>query len=320
MSKSTIATPRKMPLALAGALKEKYTVIEPSGEIAELPEFLEMAKGVKVLFITAFDAMDSTVINALPDSVDYIASLGVGVDHIDLTAVKKRGLMISNTPEVTTPCLADMTIGLMIAACRRFREGLDVAQTGEGRGMLTPDSWGQRVSGRTLGIIGMGNVGKAVAKRAKAFDMKVIYTTPRPSRALDEEFGASAVDLYELLKTADVISLHCPLKEETHHLIDAKAIELMKTSAVIINISRGPIIDEVALISALKSGRIFAAGLDVFETEPDPIRAALRELPNAFCLPHIASATWESRAGMAMCVLGNIDAYFENGTPTDRAI
>ena len=184
--------------------------------------------------------------------------------------------------------------------------------------MLAPDSWGRRVTGRTLGVVGMGNMGRAVAKRARAFDMEILYTTPRPSAEIDAETGGRAVSFDTLLAQSDIISLHCPLKEETHHLIDAAAIAKMKPSAVVINISRGPIIDETALIAALKEGRLFAAGLDVFETEPGPIREALRGLPNVFCLPHIASATWESRAAMAERVVRNIDAYFETGAPLDR--
>ncbi len=318
MDKHIIATPRRLPGALAGALKAKYDVREPESDIADGAAFLAIADGAAAIFATAFDEMDAAFINALPDSVKFIASIGVGVDHIDLDAARARGLAISNTPEVTTACLADTTIGLIIAACRRFREGLDIAETGEGRGMLTPESWGQRVTGRTLGIVGMGNVGKAVARRATGFDMNIIYTTPRPTPEIDKEFGATAVSFDELLKTADVISLHCPLKEETHHLIDKAAIEKMKPSVVIINISRGPVIDELALIDALKTKRVFAAGLDVFETEPGPIREELRSLPNAYCLPHIASATLESRAGMAMRLLANIDAFFETGEPIDR--
>lgn len=320
MTRSRIATPRKLPAALAGALMEKYDVREPEGDIADIPEFVKLADGAEAIFATAFDEMGAGFINALPESVKFIASIGVGVDHIDLEAAKARGLIISNTPEVTTPCLADTTMGLIIAACRRFREGLEIAETGEGRGMLTPESWGQRVTGRTLGIIGMGNVGKAVAKRARAFDVDVIYTTPRPSAELDAEYGATSVSLDVLLRSADIISIHCPLKPETHHMIDAAAIAQMKPSAVIINISRGPIIDELALIDALKTRRLFAAGLDVFETEPGPIREALRSLPNVYCLPHIASATWESRAGMAARVLANINAFFEKGAPLDRVV
>lgn len=318
--KPIIATPRRLPGALSGALKAKYDVREPESDVAEGGAFLTIADGAAAVFATAFDEMDARFISALPDSVKFIASIGVGVDHIDLDAANAREILVSNTPEVTTPCLADTTIGLIIAACRRFREGLDIATTGEGRGMLTPESWGQRVTGRTLGIVGMGNVGKAVAKRARAFDMNIIYTTPRPSAEIDNEFGARAVAFEELLKTADVISLHCPLKDETHHLIDESAIEKMKRSVVIINISRGPVIDELALIEALKTNRVFAAGLDVFETEPGPIREELRSLPNVYCLPHIASATFESRAGMAMRVLANIDAFFETGAPIDQVL
>lgn len=320
MTKSVIATPRKMPDALAGMLRAKYEVREPAGDIAEREEILSLADGASAIFATAFDDMDAEFIAALPKSVGFIASIGVGVDHIALDAARERGLAISNTPEVTTPCLAETAMGLILVTCKRFREGLDIAKTGEGRGMLTPDSWGQRVSGRTLGIVGMGNVGKALAKRARAFDMNIIYTTPRPSEEIDKEFSARSVSLDELLQQADVISLHCPLKPETHHLIDAAAIEKIKPSAVVINISRGPVIDEMALIEALKTKRLFAAGLDVFETEPGPIREELRTLSNVFCLPHVASATWESRAGMAARVLANIDAFFETGAPIDRVV
>jgi len=320
MSDRVIATPRRLPPALLGALKEKYEVREPEAATVEGEAFVTLADGAQAIFATAFDDMDAAFIEALPRSVRFIASIGVGVDHIDLEAAKARGLAVSNTPEVTTECLADATMGLIISACRRFREGLDIAKTGEGRGMLTPESWAQRVAGRTLGIVGMGHVGRAVAKRARGFDLNIIYATPRPPREIDDAFNARAVCFDDLLKEADIISLHCPLTEETHHLIDAAAIEKMKPSAVIINISRGPIIDEAALIDALKSKRLFAAGLDVFETEPGPIREDLRALANVFCLPHIASATWESRAAMAARVLANIDAFFETGAPMDRVV
>lgn len=317
-AKRIIATPRQLPGALAGMLRMKYEVREPADGVAAPGAFPALAEGAEAVFATAFDDLDAAFIRALPQSVKLIASIGVGVDHIDLDAARARGLYVSNTPEVTTACLADTTMGLIIAACRRFREGLDIARTGEGRGMLTPESWGQRVTGRTLGIVGMGNVGKEVAKRAKGFDFNIIYATPRPSAEIDAAYNARAVSLDTLFREADIITLHCPLKEETRHLIDKAAIEKMKPAAVIINISRGPVIDEMALIDALKTRRIFAAGLDVYETEPDPIRAELYSLPNVFCLPHVASATWESRAAMAGRVLANIDAFFETGAPLDR--
>ncbi len=269
MTKQIIATPRRLPGALAGMLKMKYDVREPDSEvISNADEFAALAAGAGAIFATAFDELDAAIIAALPASVKLIASIGVGVDHIDLDAAAARGIAVSNTPGVTTACLADATMGLIIAACRRFREGLDIAKTGEGRGMLTPDSWGQRVTGRTLGIIGMGNVGRAVAKRAQGFDLNIIYTTPRPTPEIDQAYNARAISFDDLIKTADIISLHCPLKDETRHLINADVLARMKPSAVIINISRGPVIDEIALIEALQSKQIFAAGRDVFESEP----------------------------------------------------
>lgn len=321
MGKPVLATPRRLPAAMAAMLQANYDVRQPGGADEPMSKgFAHLAEGAHAIFVTAFDEVDAAFLAALPNSVRFIASIGVGVDHIDLDAARARDLMVSNTPDVTTPCLADATMGLIIAAMRRFREGLDIARTGEGRGMLTPESWALRVSGKTLGIVGLGNVGKAVARRARAFDMPLLYTTPRPDPAFDREFGARAVSLETLLAESDVVSLHCPLKEETRGLINAAAIAAMKTGAVLVNIARGPIVDEAALIEALQSGKLFAAGLDVFETEPGEIRETLRALPNVFCLPHIASATRESRIGMAMRALANINAYFETGAPIDRVV
>jgi lactate dehydrogenase-like 2-hydroxyacid dehydrogenase len=321
MTKPVLATPRNLPPAMAAMLHATYDVREPSSTEDVKPEgFARLARGARAIFVTAFDEIDDAFISALPDSVRLIASIGVGIDHIDLAAARARGIMVSNTPDVTTPCLADAAMGLIISAMRRFREGLDIARTGEGRGMLTPESWGLRVSGKTLGIVGLGNVGKALAKRARAFDMRIVYATPRPDPEFDRAFDARRLSLKSLLAECDVVSLHCPLKDETRHLIDAAAIEAMKPGAVLVNIARGPIVDERALIAALKSGRLFAAGLDVFETEPGEIREELRALPNVFCLPHVASATRESRAGMAMRTLANLNAFFETGAPLDRVV
>lgn len=317
--KPILACPRVLPPAMAMLLSAKYDVRQPSSPTEGTPTgFMALAEGAPAIFATAFDEMDAAFIAALPASVRYIASIGVGLDHIDLGAAKARGIMVSNTPDVTTPCLADTTMGLIIAAMRRFREGLDIAKTGEGRGMMTPDAWGLRVSGKTLGIVGMGNVGKAVAKRARAFDMTILYATPRPSADIDRAYDARAVSLDVLLAESDVVSLHCPLNDKTRRLIDGAAIEKMKFGAVLVNIARGPIVDETALIAALTSGRLFAAGLDVFETEPAEIREDLRRLPNVFCLPHAASATRESRMAMALRTIENIDAFFTTGAPKDR--
>ncbi len=319
MTPRIIMTTRKMPGIVSGVLSARYQLRAPANYTASEDEILKLADGAEAMLTTAFFKMDGAFFERLPESVRLIASIGVGVDHIDLAAAVRKDVAVSNTPEVSTPCLADATIGLIIAACRRFREGLEIAKTGEGRGMITPDSWGRRVSGRTLGIVGMGNVGRAVAKRAVGFDLNVIYHTPRPSVEIDQAYNARAVDFDTLLAQSDIVTLHCPLKDETRHLIDATAIEKMKSSAVLINISRGPIVDEAALIGALKEERLFAAGLDVFETEPDPIDRELRELPNVFCLPHIASATRESRAAMTKRAIANIDAFFESGAPLDPA-
>jgi lactate dehydrogenase-like 2-hydroxyacid dehydrogenase len=309
-----VAAPRRLPDAMAGLFRMRFDLRDSEAD------FFANSEGASAILATAFDTMDAAFFSQLPASVRFIASVGVGVDHIDLDAARTRGVMVSNTPDVTTPCLADATIGLIIASRRRFREGLDIAQTGEGRGMLTPESWGRRVSGATLGVIGMGNVGQAVAKRARAFDMTILYATPRPSAALDEAFGAKPASLEELLRQSDIVTLHCPYKDETHHLVSRERLGLMKADATLINIARGPVVDELALIEALASRRLFSAGLDVFETEPGAIRKALRDLPNVFCLPHIASATLESRRDMALRAFANLAAFEETGAPSDRVL
>jgi len=321
MTKHAIAASRNLPDALAGALRERYELREPAGaDDAGREGLLARAEGAEAIFATAFDDLDAAFFETLPGSVKFIASYGVGVDHIDLAAAKAKGVSVSNTPEVSTPCLADATFGLILAACRRFREGLAVAETGEGRGMLAPESWGARVAGKTLGIVGMGNVGRAVARRARGFDMKILYHTPRPSAEIDAEFGAEARDLDDLLAESDIVTLHCPLTEETQGMIDAAAIAKMKQGAVVVNIARGPLIVEDALIDALRSGKLFAAGLDVFETEPGEIREDLRTLPNVFLLPHAASATAESRIEMARRLIENVNAWFDRGAPRDPVV
>jgi len=216
-----VAAPRRLPDMMAAFFRMRFDMRDGEGD------FIARAEGAEAILATAFDEMDAAFIDRLPASVRFIASVGVGVDHIDLDAARRRGIRVSNTPDVTTPCLADATIGLIIAARRRFREGLDIARTGEGRAMLTPESWGRRVAGATLGIVGMGNVGRAVAQRARAFDMTILYATPRPSAEIDRAYGARAVSLDALLVESDIVSLHCPHREEPHQLIDARRLALM---------------------------------------------------------------------------------------------
>jgi len=320
MTKNAVATSRRLPEGLVAGLSA-YDLRQPASEAdAGTEGLIARADGCAVVFGTAFDDLDAEFFSRVPQSVKLVASYGVGVDHIDLAAAERAGVMISNTPDVSTPCLADTTIGLMIAAMRNFRKGLDVARTGEGRGLLDVGDWGMRVSGKTLGIVGMGSVGKAVAKRARGFDMEVIHHTRTPSAALEEETGSRHVPLEELLRSSDIVSLHCPLTEKTKGLIGADAIARMKPGASLVNIARGPLVDETALLRALDEGKLFAAGLDVFETEPGEIRRDLREHPKVFCLPHIASTTFESRIQMAERVIENIDRYFAAGEPRDRVV
>ncbi len=320
MTKPAIATSRKLPDGLVAGLAD-FDLRQPASEAeAGIDGLLARAEGCAVVFGTAFDDLDADFFARVPASVKLVASYGVGVDHIDLAAAKAKGVMVSNTPEVSTPCLADTTMGLVIAAMRNFRKGLDVARTGVGRGLLDIGDWGLRVSGKTLGIVGMGNVGKALARRASGFDMRVLHHTRTPSAEIEAETGSTHVPLDQLLAESDIVSLHCPLTPQTERMIDAAAIASMKQSATLINIARGPLVDETALLAALNSGKLFAAGLDVFETEPGEIRKDLRDHPKVFCLPHIASTTFESRIQMAERLIENIKGHVETGEPRDRVI
>lgn len=293
---------------------EGWTIAAPAEPGPALLGCASAHPEAEILALTPFDDASARVIEALPSNLKLIASYGVGADHIDLAAARARGLHVSTTPDASTPCLADFTMGLIIAACRRMAEGLTLARSGHGRAMIEAQDWGLRVSGKKLGIVGMGRVGQALARRARGFDMTIRYHTPRPSAELDAAFGAQSRSLKALLEEADIVSLHCPLTPATHHLIDAAALAAMKKDAVLINISRGPLIDEAALVTALREGALFAAALDVFETEPD-IREDLRSIERAFLTPHMASATWESRAGMAEQLIDNIRAFAKDGAP-----
>ncbi|MGZ9899929.1 2-hydroxyacid dehydrogenase [Shewanella gaetbuli] len=304
MSKPVLLLMSPFPANFIAALKQVGEVIS----IAEHPSgYLD----ADIVVTTPMGKISAEFIANLPDKVGLIASVGVGLDHIDVEAAHTHNIQVSNTPVVTEDT-ADLTMALLLSTCRQ----LFVNQQ-----LLLQDKWqsstlSHRVHGKTLGIIGFGAIGQAVAKRAAGFGMDICYTGPRQkpeAQALNARFVES-VD--ELLQQADIVSLHCALSEQTKHIINQHNLAKMKPSAVLINTGRGELVDEQALISALENGTIAAAGLDVFEHEPT-VPEALKALSNVTLLPHIGSATTECRMEMAHCVISNIVQYVKTGKATN---
>jgi glyoxylate reductase len=274
-----------------------------------------------VLVPTVTDAIDAELINAAPPRLKLIANYGAGVNHIDLAAAKAKGIMVTNTPGVFTDDTADLTMALILNVPRRLGEGHRLMRSGEWLGWRPTGMLGHRIGGKTLGIIGFGRIGEAVAVRAKAFGMDIVYNKRhRLPASVEAELGVSfEPDLDRLMGRADIISLHCPLTAETDKLINAQRIAMMKPDAYIINSSRGELIDENALIEALQAGRIGGAGLDVYTHEP-AIDKRLFDIPNVVLLPHLGSATFEGREASGERVITNIRMWADGHRPPDQVL
>jgi glyoxylate reductase len=264
---------------------------------------LERVRGADGLLSLLTDTIDSEVMDAAP-RLKVISNMAVGVDNVDVTAATARKLPVGNTPGVLTDATADMALALLMAAARRIVEGEKYVRDGKWTTWNPRLLLGADFVGATLGIIGFGRIGQAVAKRARGFDLRVIYYDPSAQPA----FGATPVDLDTLLRESDFISLHVPLTEETRHMIDSKTLTKMKPNAILVNTSRGPVVDPQALYEALKSKRIFAAALDVTEPEPLPVDNPLLELDNCLIVPHLGSASRYTRDMMAYLAAQNLIA------------
>ncbi len=263
------------------------------------------------------DPIDAAVIDAAP-RLRIIANYAVGYNNIDLAAAGRRGIDVTNTPGALTEATADLTWGLILAAARRVPEGEALVRSGRWTGWAPTQLVGGEIYRKTIGIIGMGRIGQAVARRAQGFDMDILYYSRNKLPMLKElVLGAQYSPLEKLLREADVITLHLPLTKESRHLIDRAALGLMKRTAYLINTARGPVVDETALIAALKQGRIAGAGLDVYEDEPG-VPSALRRLRNVVLLPHLGSAARETRVRMGMMVIENLTARFAGQQPPNK--
>jgi glyoxylate reductase len=243
-----------------------------------------------------------------------LANCAVGVDNIDVAACRKRGIIVTNTPDVLTESTADLTWLLILAAARRAKESLWLLERNEWTGWDPTLLLGMELKGRTLGLVGAGRIGQAVARRAIGFGMQIVYNAPSAKPQFDREVSAQRVDLIALLQRSDVVSLHCPLTPETRLLLNRERFLAMRPGAIVVNTARGELVDESALLQALNSGHLAAAGLDVFWNEPR-VRRTLVEHPRVVALPHIGSATHETRRAMATLALGNVRAVLSGKPP-----
>tara|TARA_R110002110_G_scaffold415860_1_gene658755 strand:+ start:85414 stop:86310 length:897 start_codon:yes stop_codon:yes gene_type:complete len=270
-----------------------------------------------VYLAAGVDPVPADLIERFGPKLGLIANIATGVDNIDLAAAAARGIAVSNTPVVTEDT-ADLTMALLLAACRQLSFCERALRAGDWASGAT--HMGHRVHGKTLGIVGMGAIGQAVARRAAGFNMNLIYHGPNPKPEAEAELGVQyRANLSELLAEADVVSLNCPLTPESRHLLNANTLSQMKAGAVLINTGRGPLIDEHALVDVLASGHLGAAGLDVFEFEPK-VTPQLLNFDNVTLLPHIGSATGECRTDMAMRAFANIQQFLAEGKPLDNCI
>ena len=312
MAKPTIYVTRPLPEPIMAAIRERYQLIEDPPDRA--PTSMEFGRGIAqadAVICTLSDRINADLLSHAT-TLKIVANYAVGYNNIDLAAARARGIVVTNTPDVLTDATADLTWALLLAVTRRVVEGDRWIREGTWPGWAPTQMLGADVSGKTLGIIGMGRIGQAVAQRAQGFRMPVLYASPRPVIVPNGHIWTRH-PLDSVIEQSDVLSLHVPLTDTTRHLIGLRELARMKPTALLINTSRGAVVDESALVTALKAGTIAGAGLDVYEQEP-AVPTDLIELSNVVLLPHLGSATLETRIRMGMICLNNIAAVL-NGKP-----
>ena len=305
----------RMPAEVLALIRQAHAVESYTGDPPiDRQKLLGSIADKEGLLCTITDRIDAELMDCAP-ALKVIANFGVGFEHIDVAAATQRGIPVTNTPGVLTDTTADVAFALILATARRIVEGDRRIREGKFQYWAPLLFLGQEVSGKTLGIIGMGRIGQAVARRAAGFGMKIIYhSRTRLAPSQEQELKAFAAPLETLLREADFVSLHVPLTPQTRHLIGAPELALMKPSAYLINTARGPLVDEAALVAALRQGQIRGAGLDVYEKEPE-LSPGLAGLDNVVLLPHVGSATIETRTRMAMMAAENLLAALRGETP-----
>ncbi|HEY6913064.1 MAG TPA: NAD(P)-dependent oxidoreductase [Paludibacter sp.] len=299
-------------------LKNQFEVVFPENEIFSKEEVMLLLPGFDAFVPTFQFKVDKDVINAAADRVKIIANYGVGYNNIDVEYASKRGIVVTNTPDPVVEPTAEHAFALMLAAARRVAECDRKLRIPDGLKWGVLENLGQTLYGKTLGIVGMGRIGQALARRALASGMKIVYfNRTRLSSKIEVRYQAEWMEINELLKVSDVVSLHTPLTADTHHLINSDSLKLMKSDSILVNTARGPVVDEIALVEALKNKWIFAAALDVYEFEPN-ITSGLLCLDNVVLAPHSGTATVDARNDMSRFVSQNIIRFFAGRTDISR--
>ncbi len=322
IAKPKLAVTAKLLDGVEARMAELFDVrFNPDDHAMTRDELAAAMADCDVLVPTVTDRIDAALIEGAPDRLKMIANFGAGVDNIDLAAAHKRRITVTNTPGVFTEDTADMTLALILSVPRRLAEGEKLMRSGQWQGWRPSGMLGHRVGGKTLGIIGFGRIGEAVARRARGFGFTILYNKRRRLPPLLEEgLGITyEPDLDRLVARSDIVSLHAPLTEETRGLIDAARLAAMKPDAYLINTSRGELVDEDALIAALQEGSIAGAGLDVYTHEP-AVDARLLSLDNVVLLPHLGSATFEGREASGERVIANIRVWADGHRPPDQVL
>jgi lactate dehydrogenase-like 2-hydroxyacid dehydrogenase len=310
---------RKLPPNVEDRLRRDYEPhFNAEDRLYTTDELIKLAQGADIILPCHTEKLSADVIARLPASIKAIVCFSVGTDYVDLAAAKARNIIVTNTPDVLTDATAEIAMLLMLGAARRASEGERLIRAGKWNTWSPTFMIGRQVTGKRLAIVGMGRVGQATAQRARGFDMTILYSN-RSRLAPELEKGATYYQSVEaMLPHCDYLALHCPATPETHHLLNAKRIALLPDGAIVVNTARGSVVDDDALVAALKSGKVAAAGLDVFNGEPNNIHPGYRELENTFLLPHIGSATFETRDAMGYRALDNLDAIAAGREPHDR--
>jgi lactate dehydrogenase-like 2-hydroxyacid dehydrogenase len=316
--KPVVLVTRKLPPKVEDRLRHDYQArLNPDDRLYSKDELIAQARGAQAILPCHTEHFSADVFQQLPAEVKIIANFSVGFDHVDVEAARKKGVVVTNTPDVLSDATAELTMMLMIGAARRASEGEKLVREGKWKDWSPAFMVGTQVTGKRLGILGMGRVGQVVAKRARGFDMTIHYHDVRrlpPEREAGAIFHETAEDL---LPHCDFLSVHCNVTPATRGLMDARRFSLLPDGAIFVNAARGAIVDDEALIEALTSGKLRAAGIDAYNNEPK-VDQRLVALPNTFLMPHIGSATAETRDAMGFRALDNLDAYFAGHEPHDR--
>jgi glyoxylate reductase len=313
MSAKRVFVARCLLAAGLDQLESRYEVVE-GGLDSNREDWRRLGRGASALVADPSVAVDEELLEACGPELRVVANFAVGYDNVDLSACAKRGVVVTNTPDVLTNATAELALTLTLAAARRLSEAERQLRAGEWRGWDPAAHLGPELAGSTVGVVGMGRIGSRYAELVAGFGADLLYASPSAKPEVERRLGAVRAELRDLLPRADVVSLHLPATPQTHHLIDADALALMRPGAVLVNTARGALVDSLALAAALRAGRLGAAGLDVYEGEP-AVPAELLEAPRTVLAPHIGSATVKARNAMARTVAANVIAALEGREP-----